>query len=216
MALKDYYKTLGISPVATALQVKKSFRRLALQYHPDKNEGNALAAAKFSEIQEAYEILADAAKREEYNYKRWYSRSINEVFKNEPLTPADILAECKSLTRYMQSVSAMRINYDGLSHHIRQLLNDSNVAILQQCDDQTANQQVIAQLLQPASVLPYKYIPPITSLLLRVAGSNPALKEQVLHFDHLQKQQDNWQQYRLVLVLLLTALICWIIYSVSK
>ena len=216
MALKDYYKTLGISPVSSALQVKKSFRRLALQYHPDKNGGDALSAAKFREIQEAYETLADPAKREEYNYKRWYSRSIHEVFKNEPLTPADIIAECNSLTRYMQSVSAMRVNYDGLSHHIRQLLNERNVAILQQCNDQNASQQVIAQLLPPASVLPYKYIPPISQLLLQIAGRNQALKEQVLHFDRLQKQQDTWQQYRLVLVLLITVFICWIIYSISK
>src|SRR3978361_1838679 len=108
MQLKDYYTTLRVQPTATALQIKKSFRQLALLYHPDKNPGNAVAEATFREIQEAYEILSDTAKREEYNYKRWYSRSLKGTFVNEPLTPADILRECVRLNNYMHTVNALR------------------------------------------------------------------------------------------------------------
>ena len=54
MAHKDYYKILEVTSAATSVEIKKSYRRLALQYHPDKNFGNQLYEAKFKEIQEAY------------------------------------------------------------------------------------------------------------------------------------------------------------------
>lgn len=70
MLLKDYYKILEITPSATLADIKKSFRRLALLYHPDKNFGSNLYEAKFKEIKEAYEILSDVRQRREYNSRR--------------------------------------------------------------------------------------------------------------------------------------------------
>ena len=195
MQLKDYYKTLEVSPVATALQIKKSFRQLALRHHPDKNPGNAVAEARFREIQEAYEILSNPTKREEYNYKRWYNRSIKEVFVNEALTPAAILAECTRLSNYLQTVNAMRIDYDSLSYHIRQLLNDKNTGILLQFNDEKNNAAVIEQLLLAASLLPLHYISPIAGRLLRVAGSNVTQTALVNDFVTHQKQKNNWQKF---------------------
>ena len=64
MQIKDYYQALEIVPVASAMQVKKSFRRLALKYHPDKIPGCVFAESQFKEIQEAYELLSDPQKRE--------------------------------------------------------------------------------------------------------------------------------------------------------
>lgn len=64
---KDYYKTLGVSRNADEKEIKKAFRKLAKQYHPDTNPGNAAAEAKFKEINEAYEVLSDATKRRQYD-----------------------------------------------------------------------------------------------------------------------------------------------------
>ena len=135
MQLKDYYTTLDVGPAATPLQIKKSFRQLALKHHPDKNPGNALAEAKFREVQEAYDVLSDSGKREEYNYKRWYNRSLKKAFSKEPVTAKEILAECERLGNYLLTVNNLRVDYDGLSYHIRQLLNNKNIAILQQSAD---------------------------------------------------------------------------------
>jgi molecular chaperone DnaJ len=216
MQLKDYYKTLGVSPTATMQQVKKSFRQLALQHHPDKNPGNAAADTIFKEIQEAYETLIDPAKREEYNYRRWYSRSINEPFAEEPLDPASILNECIRLNNYMQSVNGLRVDFDGLSYHIRQLLSDKNIGILQQFNDETINTRVIEKIIGSAAVLPFAYIPPVAALLLRIAGTNDAFRWQVETFVDQQKQKNNWQKYRTVFVVLVTVLLCWIIYMIGK
>jgi molecular chaperone DnaJ len=67
MAKRDYYEVLGIGRNATENEVKKAYRRLAVQYHPDKNPGDATAEEKFKEATEAYEILKDPQKRQAYD-----------------------------------------------------------------------------------------------------------------------------------------------------
>lgn len=67
MEYKDYYKILGVSKNATEEQIKKQFRKLANQYHPDKNPGDKSMESKFKEINEAYEVLSDKEKRQKYD-----------------------------------------------------------------------------------------------------------------------------------------------------
>lgn len=64
---RDYYEVLGVARSVSADDLKKAYRKLAMQYHPDKNQGNAEAEAKFKEISEAYEVLSDAKKRQQYD-----------------------------------------------------------------------------------------------------------------------------------------------------
>ncbi len=67
MAKRDYYEVLGVPKGATKEEIKKAYRKLAIQYHPDKNPGNKEAEEKFKEATEAYEILADDKKRQTYD-----------------------------------------------------------------------------------------------------------------------------------------------------
>ncbi len=67
---KDYYKTLGVTKGATADELKKSYRKLARKYHPDANEGDPKAEARFKEISEAYTVLSDDKRRKEYDEAR--------------------------------------------------------------------------------------------------------------------------------------------------
>ena len=67
MAKRDYYDVLGVNRNASADEIKKSYRKLAMQYHPDRNPGDKEAEEKFKEAAEAYEVLGDADKRLRYN-----------------------------------------------------------------------------------------------------------------------------------------------------
>jgi curved DNA-binding protein len=67
MKYKDYYKTLGVNKDASQKEIKKAFRKLAGQHHPDKNPGDKTAEAKFKEINEAHEVLSDPEKRKKYD-----------------------------------------------------------------------------------------------------------------------------------------------------
>ncbi|HMC23345.1 MAG TPA: DnaJ C-terminal domain-containing protein [Thermoanaerobaculia bacterium] len=67
MAEKDYYQILGVKKSASEEEIKKAYRSLAKKYHPDKNKGNKEAENKFKEISEAYAVLSDKEKREQYD-----------------------------------------------------------------------------------------------------------------------------------------------------
>ena len=67
MSKRDYYDVLGVSKSATDAEVKKAYRKMAIKYHPDKNPDNAEAESKFKEAAEAYEILSNNQKRQQYD-----------------------------------------------------------------------------------------------------------------------------------------------------
>ena len=67
MSKRDYYEILGVAKSASADEIKKSYRKVAMQYHPDRNPGDKAAEEKFKEAAEAYEVLSDADKRAQYD-----------------------------------------------------------------------------------------------------------------------------------------------------
>ena len=67
MAKKDYYEVLGVDKSATAEEIKKAYRKMAVKYHPDKNPGDKAAEEKFKEAAEAYSVLSDADKKAKYD-----------------------------------------------------------------------------------------------------------------------------------------------------
>lgn len=64
---RDLYEVLGLKKDASIDDIKKAFRKKAMQYHPDKNPGDKVAEEKFKEVNEAYEVLSDSDKREKYD-----------------------------------------------------------------------------------------------------------------------------------------------------
>src|SRR6186997_1628328 len=67
MSKRDYYEVLGVSKGAPVDEIKKAYRKVAMQYHPDRNPGDKTAEEKFKEAAEAYEILSDADKKAQYD-----------------------------------------------------------------------------------------------------------------------------------------------------
>jgi len=104
--MTDYYKILGVSKNASQEEIKKAYRKLALQYHPDKNKGNKSAEEKFKKINEAYAVLSDKEKRQQYDqfgstgFHQRFSREdifrnfdLGDLFKDSGFGTEDILSQ---------------------------------------------------------------------------------------------------------------------------
>src|SRR5260370_450456 len=75
-AKKDYYETLGVSRDAKEEDIRKNYRRLARKFHPDVNPGDKAAEERFKTVQEAYDVLSDAKKRQVFDQYGFYSDNI--------------------------------------------------------------------------------------------------------------------------------------------
>src|SRR5205823_14754196 len=91
---RDYYEVLGVARTATSQELKSAFRKLAIQYHPDKNPGDKASEDRFKEASEAYEVLCDGEKRARYDrfghqppggfgpspFEAGFTGNINDIF----------------------------------------------------------------------------------------------------------------------------------------
>jgi molecular chaperone DnaJ len=216
MQLKDYYKILRVHPTASATTIKKAFRQLALQFHPDRNPGNLIAEAHFKEIQEAYQVLINPSQREEYNYKRWYNRSIGKKYTEKAITPTALLAECTKINNYLASVNIFQLDYLSLSHHIHNLLSEDAIALLQQYNDIATNKNIVKELLKSIDTLPLTYAEPIAEKLSSVTGLDEALKEAIKIFLQNHRRRYWWKKYQLVIVAAITLLLCLGIFWITR
>jgi len=88
--MKSYYQILGVAETATDAEIKKVFRKLARETHPDTHPGDASAEARFKEVSEAYETLGDPAKRKRYDEARVQRRVGKGPTKATPKNPFDV------------------------------------------------------------------------------------------------------------------------------
>lgn len=140
--LKDHYKTLEVAPNASQKEIKKSFRRLALLYHPDKHSDHRLAHMQFLQLQEAYEVLKDERSRKAYDHERWLLGNFNQVY--QAFTPDFLISELEQLQRHLATINLYRLNHGLLRDYLLYQLGDEKMGILHM----TAGAEKIARIQQ--------------------------------------------------------------------
>jgi curved DNA-binding protein len=227
MLFKDYYKILGLPQTATADDIKRSYRKLALKYHPDKTSGDKTAEAKFREVKEAYEILSKPIRREgfDYDYKKHYSggqtASTANVRSQDPqqrpqqrsaaakqgtsrtkdeggsLTASVFLAKAQSINRRYSEKGGL-VDQVKLYNEINVFLKKSNIVQLLIWGDVKTNNAIIHQVLNCCNLLSYKYIDAIGVRLAELAGTDNDTISKV--FKYCKARRDKINQQRVFLI----------------
>lgn len=215
MLTKDYYNILGVSPAATPADIKKSYRRLAIQFHPDKNFGNVLYEAKFKEIQEAYQILSDDSKRNDYNQRR--NHQAHNQRKSQPqVTVQSILSQTIDFRKKVAVLDPDRMNKVALYQQIQVLLSRPNIMLLKQHNDAKLNKRIIEELMFCSRFLPYPHVEKICYQLTALAGTDNVLYHRIYQFSKHVRKREYWNKYKLLAAFLLAFVLCIVIYFVGS
>ena len=154
MKLKDYYQILELEPAATQTEIKKAYRKLAQQYHPDKTNNDPHATGRFTEIKEAYETLIHPAKKEFYLQQRWYSQSRGQRKRQDILTPIILLKQVLELDKYVSKLDIYRMDKQGLYTYIEELVPDETIEKLNAFNDLAINKEITQAILNCSRLLP--------------------------------------------------------------
>jgi len=214
MHLKDYYTILELEPSATLTEIKKAYRRLALQYHPDTTNNDAYAAAQFTEIKEAYEVLTNPAKKEYYLQQRWYNQSIGKRKKQEAVTPVLVLQQVLELDKYVSLLDVHRMDKQGLYEYIGAIIPDDTIEKLNHFNDITINKEIIHRILNCTLVLSYPLATLLKDRLLTIKADTETVNFIHQHIAALNKTQ-RWEKNRVWILLLLVLLISLLIFFMS-
>jgi len=213
MQVKDYYAILKLSPTATPIEIKKAYRSLAMQYHPDKTKNDPYALAQFNEIKEAYEVLMHPAKKEAYLQERWLYQFSNKKFDQTATTPPELLKQCIALNREIAMEDRYRMNHAAYAKKIAALLTVENIAMLQHFDDAAIRTQIFRMLLAATQKIPLALLPPLMQQFKQLAAENHILQQEASNLFRKRKQLSTLEKYEWLWVVLLTVLICWIIFA---
>ena len=209
MQQNNYYQILAISPQASPDEIRKAFRTAAQKYHPDKNPDNPLAAARFSEILEAYEILSDPEKRKSYHISYPYS------FGQTPKTidPETILKQCISLERLISSIPVHQLDLVLLTESILEILSIPHIELLIKKADAGLKNEVLNLLLLSAKALPYPMFLTLTEKLDIIADD--LYKKKITTIILQKKKEYFFEKYSFAIAVIITLCICLLIFSGS-
>jgi len=217
MQLKDYYKILEIEPSATLTEIKKAYRRLAQQYHPDKNSNEQYALTYFAEIKEAYEVLTNPAKKDYYLQQRWYQQSLGKKeFQSQPVTPPIILKQFIELDKYVSRLDSFRMDKQGLYQYIDDLLSDETIEQLKKFKELDINSEIIALTIRTAGHLNLQQAKKIAEKMYTLGGKEPAINRRIDLFMQQFKKKSKWEKSKIYFILLVTIIISLLIYLGSR
>lgn len=215
MPVKDYYTLLKIEPNADLATIKKAYRKLALQYHPDKTGNNHYTESYYREIQEAYLTLSDTRKREEYLYHRWLEKSMGHSL-DSALTPVQIIQLFLKTEQYIHGTDSFKMDKYHLLEHLKQLYSIGRQEIIISSNDEQLEKESLRLAMESSKLLPSE------------AQFNFQIHLQMLLSRHTKIQED-WNEtlnavikkekmdsFKIPIVILITILICLAILLISK
>lgn len=217
MPVKDYYKILELAPNAGPEEVKKNFRRLAIRFHPDKTGGNKHKDAWYREIQEAYQVLSDPAKKAQYLQERWLLKSQGlPFFETIPLTPDFIEQRFRAKRTEVSHMDHFRMDHERLQKELLLIADDEVLDALKTNHDPLANTMIVGHLLYCMETLEFGQTPVLKPVLMKIASRQPELQRQIQEWYRQKARSHWWERKQGWIIAGITILLCMIIALLTR
>ncbi len=216
MAFKDYYRILGVAPNATPADIKKRFRMLVLQYHPDRNEDSEFAVIRFREVQEAYNALSDQSQRMIYDREWRLQFPDAPLSKVKEISTAAILEESNALLQYIRHADVYRFNRDFIYTRLTDILSLENIAFLRHAADRKKNTEIIRRLMDAAGKLSWKKLSLVLPSLQELSCESDLPQPEIEQWKKKVRLNDYWERYYPLVAFLIAGLICILIFRMSR
>jgi curved DNA-binding protein CbpA len=211
--LKDYYKILELTPQASVHDIRKSFRKLAMRYHPDKHPEDQVASAQFREIQEAYEILNDPWRREQYHQERWYAQSMGRMMKDSaPPNSGTILQELLALEKHLSRQDPFRTDQYGLFTYLEHILSDEALEILKQENNEAMLSEILRLSLACGNFFSYSLALRLADRLHRLFPAGQPGSGPIDNYLRARKNDAMIERWKIPVLLAITIIICILIF----
>jgi len=215
MPVKDYYKLLKIAHSADLNTIKKAYRQLAMQYHPDKHGNNQSTHFYFQEIQEAYEVLSNPEKRENYHYQIWLEKAQGHEL-DTALSADQIIQLFIHTERTIHETDSFRRNNEQMTEILVSLYSNTRLELIAETNDKSLETTTLQMAMQSSSSLSsdaqFKLIHQLNPILKKHPQMHETWMEQV----NTSMRKEKIEKFKVPIVILTTILLCLAILLLSK
>lgn len=212
MQQNDHYTILELAPSATQEEIKKAYRRLVQQYHPDKTNNDPYARAYFDAVKEAYETLTSHNRRDEYHQERWLKKSSGIKNTSFVLTPVSVLQKCIVMEKQFSLLNSTNpANKVIITQAIETLFTSDNIEKLNSFNETDINDTILTTLVKMTHSLNYNQFNNLLPYLQKI-NSSPAQQVLLLKIERDKKLEKLLEKAMPFLVIIAVAVICLFIY----
>lgn len=224
---ENYYTILGVTRDASDDEIKRSYRKLALQFHPDRNPSDKFAETRFKEIVDAYHVLSDRNRRTIYDYdlakglkrpRHTHSTArpaeTPAVKKVEPVTHHTVLKQISRIRKQVDKIENKgNIKHAELFKAINTTLSLGNIELVRAAGDTAISRRIIDETIASSQLLAVDYIDRVTAKLIKIAGADNEKILEIHQFNKKCKQKAMLRKYTPVVTISALIILMFIILN---
>jgi molecular chaperone DnaJ len=210
--IKDYYRILNVRSSASVNEIKNAYRKLAMKYHPDKNPNDALSAAVFTDVAEAYHVLSDDKSRKLYNEERYITAT--QEYRKPIETIDTLIFRADKINEQLKDINPFQFNKDALLYSISQLLPTEIDLLLY--TNENLFQQFFKKVIAASKYLSSQQTKQLILLLQPLYEKNEWLQQSMQQVLQKQLKDERWEKNKIVLAVIVALILCALIFFVAS
>ena len=215
MPSKDYYQILEIDPGVDVYAIKKAYRRLAMEYHPDRSGKTIDDNGLFRDINEAYEVLSDSSKREQYHYERWLHQSLGAKMQGY-LNAYQIYQVILKSEKYLSGIDQYKINDYALLNVLLNLFTISRIQSIAAEKNSDLEKNTITLAMKMASGLKSECQIQIKERMIVLTNVNPSMNDLWETAISNKIRSEKKSTYTIPILMLIVITLCILFYLLGK